>query len=483
MRRIAVACLGTALATVAAPAFAEPLGGGISINEEVGPMIAARPRDVMHPVLVDPQNVPALVNSHVLYLNPCMPNGCKVVAGQTDSRTDHSDITQIGQATLSAYPYGAAKWAQVVACMKATMAPFNLTVTDVDPGSAPHFEVMIAGSPTQLGLPNGIGGIADYSCQSPGQCSQYIPNALVFDFTQVWGGNVNEDCSTAAQEIAHAWTLDHVVDPSDPMTYNNYSGMRTFKDARQCGSDCQNGQSPFGQTCVGQNHVCMSTGAQTQDELKIIKAIFGPAGAAAPDVKILTPAQGSAQAKGFTVEATCTSADGVQEVDMSVDGVLISSLTAAPYKFTTATDLKDGAHKISVLCASKLLATATANADVVIGQKCASDGDCPMSYLCYGSACVAGGDIPGGLGGACTSNSQCVGGSCASDGTSMYCVVPCDPANDLCPNGFGCLVAGGGGVCWPGAEKGGGGGCSTGSGGSILLGLGFAALLITRRKR
>src|SRR4051794_24873064 len=99
------------------------------------PALAERPRDVMHPVAIDPQSVPALVNSHVLYLNPCMPSGCHVTTGQTDSRTDHSDI---GQGNLSPYSYGPTKWAAVVACMKATMAPFNITVTDVDPGNAPH---------------------------------------------------------------------------------------------------------------------------------------------------------------------------------------------------------------------------------------------------------------------------------------------------------------------------------------------------------
>jgi uncharacterized protein (TIGR03382 family) len=269
------------------------------------------------------------------------------------------------------------------------------------------------------------------------------------------------------------------------MTYNNYAGMRTFKDARQCGSDCQGGTSPFGQPCTGPNHVCMSTGLQTQDELKIIKAIFGPAGAAAPNLSIVTPATGSAQAKGFTVEVTCDSPDGIQEVDLSVDGILKATLTAGPFKFVTANDLKDGAHKVSVKCASKLLAETTKTADVVLGAHCATDTDCPMSYLCYDSVCVAGGALPGGLGATCMNNTQCAAGACASDGTNSYCVIPCDTAADHCPNGFGCLMAGGGGVCWPGAAHGGdSGGCSTGSnGGSILLGLGFAALLITRRRR
>jgi uncharacterized protein (TIGR03382 family) len=53
-----------------------------------------------------------------------------------------------------------------------------------------------------------------------------------------------------------------------------------------------------------------------------------------------------------------------------------------------------------------------------------------------------------------------------------------------CPANFQCLpTSGNAGVCWPG-DNGGGGGCNSGKdGGAILVGLGFAAVLITRRRR
>jgi uncharacterized protein (TIGR03382 family) len=447
-----------------------------------GSAAAERPRVLRHQVPLD-TSIPNLVNSHVLFMNRCA-NGCTVKSGPTDSRSDHSDI---GQGNLTPFSYGDTKWKAVMACMRATMMPFNIQVTDVDPGSAPHFEVMVAGRPTQIGLPNGVGGIADYMCQGPGACAPYIPNALVFDFSDVWGPDEQEICATAAQEIAHSWTLDHVTDASDPMTYNSFSGMRLFKDARQCGSDCQGGQSPFGLQCSGanlQNHICMSTGQNTQDELKIITALFGPAGAKAPTLNVTNPKQGSAQVKGFSVTVDCSSPDGIQEVDISLDSVLRSVLTAQPYNFKTDPNLMDGAHKVEVLCATKNQATANYTADVVIGTSCQDDTMCPANFICYDGACIAGKDVAGGLGATCTRNQECLGGSCASDGTDMVCVVPCDPGNDKCPAGFGCLEAGAGGVCWPGAEHGGGGGCNTsGDPGAILAGLGFAALLITRRKR
>jgi hypothetical protein len=57
----------------------------------------------------------------------------------------------------------------------------------------------------------------------------------------------------------------------------------------------------------------------------------------------------------------------------------------------------------------------------------------------------------------------------------MYCVVPCDPTHDACPATFSCVetTAVNAGVCFPGADSGGGacGGCSntgSSSGGFLL---------------
>jgi uncharacterized protein (TIGR03382 family) len=445
----------------------------------------AEPIRAVHVIHFEPTSVPTLVNSHVVFLNRCS-SGCQVLIGTTDSRSDHSDI---GHGTLSAYPYGDSRWQQVVSCVKGVMAPFNITVTDQDPGTADHFEVMVAGSPGQLGLSGGVGGIADYACNSPGVCS-YVPNALVFDFTDVWGGSVTQDCGTIAQEVAHAWTLDHSTVQSSPMTYYPYQTPLAYHDGAPCGSDCSGGQSPFpfSLPCSNNMHTCMSTGTATQNEAQLVAKLFGPAGAAAPTVKITSPANDSAQQSGFQVQVTCTSGDGVQEVDLSIDGVPKSSLTSSPYNFTTPM-LVDGSHDISVTCATNKLATATAEITIVVGQKCSNDQGCPDNDICYNSACIAGPNAPNGLGATCTSNDKCASGQCASDGTMQVCVVPCDTNNDHCPAGFGCLPEGAtGGVCWPGAAHGPtAGGCCDASGGvpdgPIVLSFGVAGVLVLRRRR
>ena len=92
---------------------------------------------------------------------------------------------------------------------------FGVEIVTTNPSPSPHFEIVIAGSPTNLGLSSGIGGISPFSCQ------QYIPNSLVFAFANIsiYRNDVDEICATAAQEIAHSFALDHVIDPSDPLTY------------------------------------------------------------------------------------------------------------------------------------------------------------------------------------------------------------------------------------------------------------------------
>lgn len=447
------------------------------------PAHAERPRLERVLVHVDPAKVPSVVNSKIIFLNRCA-NGCKVSFGDTDSRTDKSGI---GQGTLSAFSYGDSSWNGVVNCMKDVFDPFNVVITDQDPGpNVEHFEIMIAGTPGQLGLPSGVGGIAEYGCSAPGVCSKFLPNALVFDFAGVWGNDVEEICATAAQEIAHTWTLDHVTDASDPMTYNPYSGRRHFKDGVLCGSDCVSGQSPFGLPCSGNQHTCMSTGTATQDDIKITTALFGPKGAKEPTLEVKNPLDGSAQAPGFTIDVDCTSPDGIQEVDISIDGLPRPPLTAEPFTYTTPTTLTEGPHQVKVMCATKLQATATKTVTVLVGQPCDNGACATAGYVCFDGACIAGPEAPGGVGATCTTNADCIGGSCATDGTESTCVIPCDLEHPNCPDGFGCLEAGSSGVCWIGAENDGGGCCETGGGsgaGSMLLALGVAATLVTRKRR
>ena len=221
------------------------------------------------------------VNSHTLYFNNCQPNGCTIHLGATNALTDTSDLPS-RTSTVAAFNQSAAAWASVLSCARSVMSPFDLMITDQRPASGDFFELIVAGSATDIGAPSGAGATADAACTNIGVCTAYQPDAVVFAFANDLGTDPNQICSAALQALASTWALDHVVDPSDVMTYNDFTGLRTFHDGEACGSDCQNDLSPLGSNCEGSGgtatHVCFGTGAATQDEVKTILALFGAAG-------------------------------------------------------------------------------------------------------------------------------------------------------------------------------------------------------------
>jgi hypothetical protein len=202
--------------------------------------------------------------------------------------------------------------------MREVYAPLNVQITDVSPGSAPHFEIMVGGRPEQIGLATGIGGVSPFSCQP------YIPNSVVF-VCDVWGNDPEELCATAAQEVAHSFTLDHCTEPSDPMTYFPFKGRRHDVNAQiQCGSDCDaNHRSPLGAPCGGasfQEHAyACGSGAQTQNDVQVISALFG-GGQTPPEVQIVAPRIGDTVEPGFSLQAEISDNVAVSSAELRVDG-------------------------------------------------------------------------------------------------------------------------------------------------------------------
>jgi len=432
---------------------------------------------------VAPVNAVAEVNSHIIYLNRCAGAGCTVVQGTTNSTADPAR-SSLGHGVLSAFSQGDETWRTVVACMKEVYAPFNVEVTEIDPGAQPHFEIMFGGQPQQLGLAVGIGGVSPFSCAT------YIPNSLVFVF-DVWGNAPEELCATAAQELAHSFALDHAVEPSDPMTYFAYSGRRHFMNAQiQCGSDCdKNHRSPLGATCTGpnlQDHACAcGNGAQSQNSYQVIAALFGGGAAAPPVVTIVAPAPGATVGPGFTVTAEIASDAVIASAELRVDGTVVSHATAAPYTFTGPAVLADGTHTLEVTGYDAAGSPGVSRVQVVVGPGCNAASDCPIATdACIGGRCVAGPGTRGGLGETCAASSDCSSWLCATADGATACAEVCQPGQ--CPHGFGCRDDGrGGGVCWAGADDH-SGGCAAGRSGSPLGALGLAAWLaatIRRRRR
>ncbi len=461
------------------------------------PAYAERPIDVWMPdesKLADPPPLTpqGLVPYNKIYLNRCAA-GCPIGVGTSNSITDKWPI---GTArTLTKFPYSDDTWNKVVACFKDVMSPYNVEVVETNPGSTNHFEIMIAGLPTDVGMSANIGGVAP-----GGPCiTSYMDNALVFDFAGVWGsgttcgsGCIEDICSTAAQEIAHTWkSMDHVIVKQDPMTYFNFTGRKYFQDTEaQCGSDCVNGVGPGNVTCSGtnnQSHRCRCSTGQTQNSVSIIKSLFGTGPGTPPTVTVTKPANNTTVGAGFKLYATATDDVSVSKVDLKIDGMVVQTLTAEPYTFTAPTTLAPGVHHIEAVAYDGPGTPGTAALDVTIGGPCESDSDCPNATdACAGGRCVAGPSATGGLGTACTDSAQCASDVCGSDGTAMYCVEACVVGD--CPEDFGCIDDGSGkgtGVCWPGYDDGSGGcGCeSNRPGGALSFGLLFAVTVFTWRRR
>lgn len=450
------------------------------------------------PEKVIPQ--PPAANTHIIFMNKCT-GGCIVSkTGQDDNRVERSSILS---ANLTAFSQNATVWNQVMTCMQQTFAQFNVTVTDVDPGQTIHLEVLVAGTGAQAGQGQGVLGVAPFNCSGVGNCASFLPNALVFDFANdpYYTNKPLEICSTAAQEIAHTWGLDHVVDYSDPMTYNsfpnNVQGMRFYKDNQKCGSDCVSGHAPFFTqlACSGSGgtatHTC-ALGQATQNEIQVITSLFGSAApdTTPPTVAITSPANNASVMPGFTVTATVTDDQAVASAELTLDGASLGVKTTAPFTWTTSSTLATGNHTLVVTGKDLAGNTAMATETVVYGSGCMHDSDCTgTNQVCNAGVCVAGPGAQGGLGSPCTGNSDCASGSCGDDGAgNMYCVSGCNPLADTCPSGFSCLATTGDqGVCWPGADNGGGGGTggcnSAGNQTAPLFLLGLGAIFLTRRRK
>ena len=210
------------------------------------------------------------------------------------------------------------------------------------------------------------------------------------------------------------------------------------------------------------------------------------AGAKAPTLAV-TPATGAIVPVGFTLNVTCTSNDAatIMQVQVTVDGETFAPLTAAPYAFPVPTSFVKGMHHVSVTCTTSSIVTVQQDLTVDLVDHCDTDADCAAGDVCFDNGCLAGQGAAGGLGETCSGNSDCMTGTCASDGTNAYCTLTCD-AQGACPTGFSCLTGGGAPVCWPAS---GGGGCDAradrgpppaGIAGLVLL---LLVALVPRRRR
>ncbi len=417
-------------------------------------------------------DIPAEEVSRVLYLNRCA-SGCTISPGSDNARAQTSSI--VGQTSLvSPFAWGDDTWNQVVQCVKEVYAPYDVEVTDVDPGDMVlHHEAIVAGDPQELGLPNSVGGIA------PSQC---VPrnNVISFTFANSYSSNAQAICSVIGQETAHSYGLEHAFNCADPMTYLRACGRQFFRDVNaECGE-------------YEPRELCQCGGAR-QNSHRWLRAVLGanPTPVPGPDLTVASPADGAAVTDGFRVSATATHMRGVGHVDVYLNGTLYTSIPGnelgretVPYTFDAPAELADGVIDVEVHAFSDIETETVETVTVTKGDPCASATDCTAGQACDNGRCYWP-PPTGQLGDACASDAECVSGICATNGSEGHCSQSCfpTPLEETCPDGFHCeSVSPTTGTCWPAsANGGGGGGCQSGSGapaGLILL----AALALLRRR-
>jgi hypothetical protein len=418
------------------------------------------------------------LGSRIIFLNNCKGEttstgapGCRITRGTNNSRTNTSSIAS---GNLAAYTGSDATWDQIVQCVRETYAPFNVTVTDVDPGpNTPHFEGMAAGLPGNIGFGSSTGGVSPFSCG-------IINNAISFSFLNASPNNVNQACWIIAQETAHAVGLSHSMNSSDPMTYIPNPPSKRFQNTSSCIGT---------QGCCQPTQECQCQEPNNmQNSYAKLLEIFGPSTPTPPVITIETPLANAAVSPGFVVRAMVSDESGVESVQLLIDNAQIAEIITPPYAFNAPTSITPGIHTVTIRATDRGGTEGTASVMVNVGEPCENSGECAAQgsgLVCVDGRCVPGESQPGGLGTLCTSAVECNSGVCATKDGENRCVENCDLAANACPDNYECLSNGaGGGLCWP--SPGGCLGCSTDGRPEptlpIFAGL-FVGYMMVRRRR
>ncbi len=312
----------------------------------------------------------------IVYMNR---NGGTVYRGQNNSSTNTSSIPD-GTSQLTGWELSNTQWSQLMTCSRLMFARFDVEVTDVDPGNVAHIESMVGGYPQEIGMSNGVGGVAPVNTN----CS-VVERAIVFTFAGVYGNNVQSICETVAQETSHALGLDHEVLCEDPMTYLNGCGAKTFQDFdANCGE--------------GTPRACMC-GGNKQNSVQILLDVLGPADTAPPMVQLTSPAAGAQVAPGFAITASASDDQAVTKVDLWIDGAFVASDASASYTFSAPASLVAGAHSLEVRAYDGAGNISTDVANVTLVVPCSGNADCEAGDLCQAGQCVPDPNGGGGGGG------------------------------------------------------------------------------------
>jgi len=438
--------------------------------------------------------------SKIIYVNRCV-GGCVITKGSNSSIDDTSGtpMGSDGQMyTLSEFAHDDQTWQALMECVREVYAPYDVTITDVDPGNVPHHEAIAAGLSQQIGW--NAGGVAGV----PSSCTP-TDNVISFSFlNQLPPSEVDLMCLIVAQESGHSFGLpDHIYDCTDPMTYLNQCGRAFFRNkAMPCGE--------FEQGVPG----CACGGSRVNNHVMLSEAFGHGTQPPPPTVAIAYPADGAQLAEEPIFEIDATDPRGVARIEILLNGWRwysydVPSPITPPFSWPESYPVQltepipPGTVDVEVRAyndrglpgafpePSYSVATITGTR----GAPCTSADECFPGQACEDGRCFW--DQPTGeLGDACEIDQDCIGpdtydGRCEDVDGGRICTLDCFAGvNDACPEGFYCPGAEGAeGVCAPGsAEEPGGGCCSVGPesrgslAGRLVLVLAVGLLVLRRRR-
>jgi hypothetical protein len=404
-------------------------------------------------------------------------------SGTNDSSNNLASVVgseTISQVQVPPAPLTDPEWDQVVQCMKDVYAPFSVVITDVDPGTADHIEVVVGDVvATQLNelSANPYHGTAPLTSCSGGQP---IDRAVTFVFagqikTALPGSYVKRICEYAALEAGIALTLEPEYDCASVMSYRDDcdpAAPRAFLATASCGDD-------KAESC--------RCGGTTQAAKTRLDEVLGPFDAVPPTISITEPADGATVGLGFVVKADAADETQLVKVELWIDGAYVSADNFPAWELPTPANLAPGAHTIELRAYDNGANVTAAMIAVTVESECTTDADCALLETCVGGACLGDFTAP------CERNSDCATNLCAEGPDGNVCTAVCEGAGAAtCPAGTTCQTAPGGGLdkCLANEESGcacraGGraGGRAAATGAGLLAALGFALAFAGSRRR
>ena len=171
---------------------------------------------------------------HTFYVN--RTGGTYTPGMDDDSRTNVSRIIT-AQTTIPPTTIADADWTAALTCLRTKLAPYAVTITDQDPGTAAHIEVVVIANGSQIGIPNAANVAPFAPCM--GMEGGVDENTIGFAaWTQ--GISATEACWNAAQLIGYTVGLDHVIACPDLMSVKagcDIAAKAFTNTSQMCGED------------------------------------------------------------------------------------------------------------------------------------------------------------------------------------------------------------------------------------------------------